>query len=119
MLKTAIAPLSPEEREQYWPALPLDEWQDTYRTVHMWLQIVGKIQLALNPYLNHWWQIALYLTPRGLTTGPIPSGRDTFELSFDFIDHKLLLVTSQGVRREMPLIPRSVADFYHELMALL
>lgn len=73
----------------------------------------------LHPYINHWWQTALYVTARGMTTGPIPSGRTTFEIAFDFIDHQLFLFTSQGVMRAMPLIPRSVADFYHEFMALL
>ena len=119
MTRTTLPPLSEAEREQIWPALPLEEWQDTYRTLHMWMQIVGKVKLALHPYINHWWQTALYVTARGMTTGPIPSGRNTFEITFDFIDHQLFLFTSTGVIRAMPLIPRSVADFYHEFMALL
>jgi hypothetical protein len=119
MTKTPLPPLSQAEREQLWPALPLEEWQETYRTVHMWMQIVGKVKLELHPYINHWWQTALYVTARGMTTGPIPSGRTTFEIAFDFIDHQLFLFTSNGVMRAMPLIPRSVADFYHEFMALL
>jgi hypothetical protein len=97
----------------------LEEWQETYRTVHMWMQVVGKVKLELHPYINHWWHTALYVTARGMTTGPIPSGRNTFEIAFDFIDHQLFLFTSTGVMRAMPLIPRSVADFYHEFMALL
>lgn len=119
MTKTPLPPLSQAEREQLWPALPLEAWQETYRTLHMWMQIVGKVKLELHPHINHWWQTALYITARGMTTGPIPSGRTTFEITFDFIDHQLFLFTSQGVMRAMPLLPRSVADFYHELMALL
>jgi hypothetical protein len=119
MSKTALPSLSQAEREHLWPALPLSEWQETYRTVHMWMQIVGKVKLELHPYINHWWQTAFYITTRGMTTGPIPFGRTTFEITFDFIDHQLFLLTSQGIMRAMPLIPRSVADFYHELMALL
>ena len=119
MTRTTLPPLSQTEREQLWPALPLEEWQDTYRTVHMWMQIVGKVKLELHPYINHWWHTALYVTARGMTTGPIPSGRNTFEITFDFIDHQLFLFTSTGVTRAMPLIPRAVADFYHEFMALL
>ncbi len=119
MTRTILPPLSQAEREQLWPALPLEEWQDTYRTLHMWMQIVGKVKLELHPYINHWWHTALYVTSRGMTTGPIPSGRDTFEITFDFIDHQLFLLTSKGITRTMPLIPRSVADFYHEFMGLL
>jgi Family of unknown function (DUF5996) len=119
MTRIILPPLSQAEREQLWPALPLDEWQDTYRTVHMWTQIVGKVKLALHPPVNHWWHTALLVTPRGLTTGPIPYERTTFEVTFDFIDHQLLLLTSKGAMRAMPLIPRSVADFYREFMALL
>ena len=119
MSKTTLPSLSQAEREQLWPALPLEDWQDTYRTVHMWMQIVGKVKLELHPYINHWWHTALYVTARGMTTGPIPFGRNTFEVSFDFIDHQLLLFTNNGVVRAMPLIPRSVADFYHEFMELL
>jgi hypothetical protein len=119
MLRTTLPPLSHDEREQLWPALPLAAWQDTYRTLHMWMQIVGKIKLELHPYVNHWWQTAFYVTARGMTTGPIPARRNTFEITFDFIDHQLLLSTSNGAVCAMPLFPRSVADFYHELMALL
>ncbi|MBA2391744.1 MAG: hypothetical protein H0V70_03235 [Ktedonobacteraceae bacterium] len=119
MTETTLPPLTQAEREQLWPALPLKEWQDTYRTVHMWTQIVGKVKLELHPYINHWWHTTLLVTPRGLTTGSIPYGRNTFEINFDFIDHQLFLLTSQGAIRSMPLIPRSVADFYREFMALL
>jgi hypothetical protein len=119
MTKKTLPPLTQAEREQFWPALPLKDWQDTYRTVHMWMQIVGKVKLELHPYINHWWQTALYVTPRGMTTGPIPFGRTTFEITFDFIDHQLFLFTSSGGVRSMPLFPRTVADFYRECMALL
>jgi Family of unknown function (DUF5996) len=74
-----------------------------------WMQIVGKVKLKLHPHINHWWQTALYVTARGMTTGLIPSGRNTFEIAFDFIDHRLLLFTSTGIMRAMPLLPRSYA----------
>ena len=85
----------------------------------MWTQIVGKIRLALSPMVNHWWQVTLYVTPRGLSTSPIPYGIRTFEIQFDFIDHKLAVHCSDGQIRYMELHPRSVADFYRELMSVL
>jgi Family of unknown function (DUF5996) len=106
-------------RDTIWPALPLAAWQDTYATVHMWTQIVGKVRLALSPPLNHWWQVTLYVTPRGLTTSSIPYGTRTFEVAFDFLDHTLWIRSSDGARRAMGLYPRSVADFYREFMSLL
>jgi len=102
-----------------WPALPYEEWRDTYETLHMWTQIVGKIRLALSPMVNHWWHVTLYVTPRGLTTSPIPYGNRTFEIDFDFIDHTLAVQTSDGQVRYVGLHPRTVADFYRELMAVL
>src|SRR6476469_2439260 len=102
-----------------WPALPLNEWQDTYATLHMWTQIVGKTRLALAPMENHWWQIALYVTPRGLTTSAMPYGERTFSVDFDFIDHALVVQTSDGATRELALVARSVADFDAEYMAVL
>ena len=102
-----------------WPALPLAEWQDTLATLHMWTQIVGKTRLALAPMENHWWQIALYLTPRGLTTSSIPHGERTFAVDFDFLEHALWVSASDGVTRRLALAPRSVADFYGEYMAVL
>jgi hypothetical protein len=102
-----------------WPRLPLDGWQPTYATLHMWTQIVGKTRLALAPMTNHWWQAALYVTARGLSTSPMPSGTRAFEAEFDFFDHLLVLRTSDGATRTLPLGPRSVADFYREYMALL
>ncbi len=102
-----------------WPSLAYDEWKDTYETLHMWTQVVGKIRLALSPAVNHWWHVTLYVTPRGLTTSPVPYGTITFEILFDFIDHNLIVHTSDGATRHMGLYPRSVADFYHELMSIM
>jgi uncharacterized protein DUF5996 len=102
-----------------WPELPLAEWQDTYATLHMWTQIVGKTRLALAPMQNHWWQVALYLTPRGLTTSAIPFNQRTFAVDFDFIDHLLWLRVSDGATRQLKLAARSVADFYAQYMAAL
>jgi hypothetical protein len=102
-----------------WPELPRGSWRDTYATLHMWAQIVGKTRLALAPPENHWWQVAQYVTSRGLTTSPMPSGDRTFEVEFDFIDHKLTVATSDGARGALPLIPRSVAEFYAEYLKLL
>jgi hypothetical protein len=102
-----------------WPSLPLAEWQDTYATLHMWTQIVGKIRLARTPAMNHWWQVTLYVTSRGLTTSPIPDGSRTFQIDFDFIDHRLAIQASDGGTRTLPLAPRSVAAFYRALMAAL
>lgn len=106
-------------RDEVWPALPLTEWQSTYQTLHMWTQIVGKVQLALNPPVNHWWAVTLHVTPRGLTTTSIPYGTRMFDIAFDFIDHALWVRTSSGASRRMALYPRSVADFYREFMASL
>jgi Family of unknown function (DUF5996) len=102
-----------------WPALPQAAWQDTYATLHMWTQIVGKVRLALSPPLNHWWATTLYVNPRGVTTSSIPYGTRTFEVAFDFLDHTLWIQSSDVARRAMGLYPRSVADFYREFMALL
>lgn len=102
-----------------WPTLPVKEWQDTYATLHMWSQIVGKIRLTLTPLENHWWNSVLYVTSRGLTTSPVPYGIRTFEIDFDFIDHRLVIQTSEGEIKSLALEPRSVADFYRELMETL
>jgi hypothetical protein len=102
-----------------WPALPLDEWQATYDTLHLWTQVVGKTRLALAPMQNHWWQVVLYVTSRGLGTSAIPFGERTFEIDFDFIAHQLVVRTGEGETRTMPLAPRPVADFYREYLALL
>src|SRR5712692_1424530 len=102
-----------------WPALPLESWKDTYATLHMWAQIVGKVRLALTPLVNHWWNVPLYVTARGLTTSAIPYGRGVFKIQFDFIDHILALQTNDGLINTLPLAPRSVAEFYREFLALL
>ena len=99
-----------------WPELPLSAWKDTYATLHLWTQIVGKIRLAQTPWLNQSWHVALYVTPRGLTTSLIPYGDRSFQLDFDFIDHVLLVSTSDGQKKEIGLYPRTVADFYADVM---
>ena len=105
--------------QEAWPPLPYEAWKDTCATVHMWTQIVGKLRLAQTPWLNHSWHVTLYVTSRGLTTSPIPHGARTFDATFDFIDHVLRVETNDGARHEVALRPRSVADFYREMMATL
>jgi hypothetical protein len=102
-----------------WPALPYDAWKDTYATLHMWTQVVGKVALAQAAPINHSWGIALHLTARGLQTGVLPHGDRTFAMRFDFIDHVLVIEASDGARRTIPLAPRSVADFYAAVMQTL
>jgi hypothetical protein len=104
---------------QPWPALPYGDWKETAATLHMWTQIVGKIRLARTPWLNHSWQVALYLTARGLTTSPIPFGDRVAQIDFDFIDHLLWVSVADGRRRSIALEPRTVADFYAATMATL
>ncbi len=99
-----------------WPDLPLAEWSETYATLHMWFQIVGKIRFTQCPWLNHSWHAALYVTARGLTTALIPYGTRNFQIDFDFVDHKLTLKTSDGGNAGFALDPQSVADFYARLM---
>jgi hypothetical protein len=107
------------DRGAAWPELPYAAWKDTHATLHLWTQIVGKIRLAQTPWLNHSWHVVLYVTPRGLTTSPIPYGNRTFELEFDFLDHKLRASASDGGQKEIGLFPRSVADFYAEIVRVL
>jgi len=102
-----------------WPELPLKSWEDTYRTLHMWSQIVGKVRLALSPRTNHWWEVPLYVNSVGLTTSPIPYHGGVFEIEFDFIHHKLVIQTSHATSKTLALAPRSVADFYREFMEAL
>lgn len=102
-----------------WPNLPLEAWQDTYATLHMWTQIVGKIRLTLAPKVNHWWHCALHLSPVGLTTTPMPYHGKLLEIEFDLNEHKLIIRTSDHVKRTIELAPRSVADFYEEVMSTL
>jgi hypothetical protein len=102
-----------------WPVLILEEWQDTYATLHMWTQIVGKIRLATTPLINHWWNVPLYVSARGLTTSAMPYQDRVFEIEFDFIDHSLIIECSDGTTKILTLRPQSVADFYERLMAAL
>ena len=102
-----------------WPVLAHDEWRDTQATLHRWTQIVGKIRLVQTPWVNHSWHVPLYLTARGLTTTPMPHGSRTFEIAFDFIDHRLRIDTSDGRTETLELAPRAVADFYQDLFARL
>jgi len=101
---------------QAWPSLPLEAWSETYATLHMWTQIVGKIRLAQTPWVNHGWHCTLYVTARGLTTSPVPHGNRTFQIDFDFIGHRLAVLSSDGLAGGFPLEPQSVATFYKRLM---
>jgi hypothetical protein len=103
--------------ERAWPALPLSEWQETYDTLHMWTQIVGKVRMQLTPMQVHWWNVALYVTARGLTTSPIPYGDSAFEVRFNFLEHRLEIETADGASRALKLEPKSVARFYHEFLS--
>jgi hypothetical protein len=103
-------------RSELWPALPLSEWQDTYTTLHMWTQIMGKIRMTLSAPLNHWWHVTLYVSATGLRTGPIPYPGGVFELSFNFLKHELDIVTSEGGAVTLPLRAESVAAFYTATM---
>ena len=102
-----------------WPPLPYEEWKDTYATLHMWTQMVGKIALAHAAPLNHCWAVALLFNARGLQTHLLWHERRSFTISFDFVDHQLVIETSDGARRALPLAPRSVAAFYQELITTL
>ena len=100
-----------------WPTLAFDAWHETQATLHLWTQIVGKIRLAQSPWINHSWHVTLYLTSRGLTTGPVPHGNRTFQIDFDFIGHELTIRSTDGGNGRIPLRPQSVATFYASLMA--
>src|SRR5437870_13388047 len=102
-----------------WPDLPYDAWKDTYATLHMWMQIVGKVALAQAAPLNHSWGIALQVTARGLSTRTLPHGTRSFTIEFDFIDHQLLIRASDGASRAVPLVPQTVASFYRTVMTRL
>lgn len=106
-------------RDEAWPALPLNEWIDTYATLHRWTQIVGKVRLTQSAWINHAWHVTLYVTARGLTTSAIPHENKSFEMEFDFIDHQLAIRTSDNQKRNIPLRPKSVATFYREVMSTL
>jgi hypothetical protein len=116
---TSRPAISGSSKDNAWPALPLAEWNDTRATLHMWTQVVGKLRLVLSPHLNHWWEVPLYVSARGLATSPIPYRFGILDVEFDFIDHVLRIVTSRGETKTIQLAPRSVADFYHEFMATL
>src|SRR5947209_20345507 len=107
------------QRTNTWPSLRLDDWIPTRDTLHMWTQIVGKVRLAHLPLVNHWWQVTLYVTPRGLTTLPIPYGGEVFDIELDFIDHQLLIRSSTGAIRTVALEPKSVGEFYSQTMQAL
>jgi hypothetical protein len=99
-----------------WPDLPLSDWSDTCETLHRWTQIVGKVRMTLTPLVNHWWNVTLYVTSRGLATSPIPYGARTFDVTFDFCEHRLLIACSDSRTESLPLAPMSVMDFYREFM---
>ncbi|WP_433030652.1 DUF5996 family protein [Actinomycetospora sp. CA-053990] len=104
---------------ELWPALRVADWADTRDTLHMWTQIVGKIRMASEPMINHWWQVPLYVSARGLTTSSMPYAHGAFDMEFDFVEHRLDLRASTGGQRSVPLASRPVADFYAETMAAL
>ena len=115
---------APELKDQQdstepWPELPLGAWRETYATLHMWMQIVGKVRMALTPLVNHWWNVPLYVTSRGLGTGAMPCGDREIDITFDFIEHALVVTCSDGARAALPLVPKAVADFYDQVMKLL
>ena len=114
-----MSQLPPADQPECWPALPLDSWKDTYATLHMWTQIVGKVRMCLTPLMNHWWNVPLYVTARGLTTSRMSYGERSLEIWFDFRQHQLIVDTSDGVRKMLQLAPRSVAEFYRELFEML
>jgi hypothetical protein len=104
---------------ELWPALPWEEWEQTATTLHMWMQIVGKTRLALTPLVNHWWNVPLYVTPRGLSTSSIPYDDDLVDIEFDFIEHRLHIRMTSGESKSIALRPQSVASFYGEYLDLL
>ncbi len=108
-----------KNHDELWPALPWEAWQETCATMHMWSQVIGKIRLALAPMVNHWWQVPLYLTPRGLTTSPMPYKSRIFQMDFDFLDHELQISTDWGNKLAFTLKGKSVASFYGETISAL
>lgn len=108
------------EKADIFPPLPLDEWKKTKQTLHLFVQIVGKIRMALMPKQNHWWHVPLYVSTRGLTTDSIPLGRRRFEITFDFTDHKLHIIASEGAQKSFPLEDGlTIASFYRQLFSIL
>jgi hypothetical protein len=116
---SADAPPLMSPHTDAWPDLPLAEWRETYTTLHMWAQIVGKVRLVQTPWINHSWHVTLYVTARGLTTSPIPHGVRSFTVEFDFVDHHLAIRSSDGGARDVPLEPQTVATFYTRVMGAL
>jgi hypothetical protein len=106
-------------RTHDWPSLTVDEWTATRSTVHMWVQIVGKIRMAHMPLLNHWWQVTLYVSPRGLTTGAVPYRDAVFDMEFDFVNQILAIRKSDGDQEAVPLAAKPVAEFYGETLSAL
>jgi hypothetical protein len=117
MMPPERAPEGSSTDLEKWPSLPLEAWSETFATLHMWLQIAGKIRLVQSPWINHAWHAAFYVTARGLTTSPIPHDAGTFQIDFDFVDHRLIVRSSSGAAGVLPLEPQSVAAFYKRLMA--
>lgn len=115
--RSAQQPSQSRTVAELWPTLPLAEWEDTCHTLHMWTQIVGKVRLGLAPLQNHWWNSAVYVNTRGLTTSPIPYQGEAFEIQFDFVDHRLEILTSFGRHQVLALEPKTVAAFYREFLA--
>jgi hypothetical protein len=110
-------PPTPAPTQGPWPSLPLEDWAETYATLHLWTQIVGKVRLAQSPWINHAWHVTLYVTARGLTTSPVPYGDRTFQIDFDFIAQRVVIEASDGGTGGFALEPQSVAEFYARLMA--
>src|SRR3954454_6294889 len=109
-------PLTADSASEAWPRLDFADWSDTCATLHLWTQVVGKIRLKLAPMVNHWWQVTFYVTARGLTTSAMPYRQHFLQIDFDFVDHQLLLRMSDGRVERCPLAPRSVADFYRDVV---
>src|SRR3984957_19941088 len=118
-LRFSMKSAANSSKQAAWPELPLAAWQETYATLHMWTQIVGKVRLVLTPLVNHWWEVPFYVSARGLTTSAIPYHDGIFEVEFDFLHHNLIVQTSQGGSKTIALAPRPVADFYKEFMGTL
>jgi hypothetical protein len=108
-----------DDRSARWPDLTLSGWSDTKDTIHLWTQIVGKVRMAFEPRTNHWWEVPLYVSARGLTTSLVPGPAGGFDAELDFVDHELVVRTTSGERRVVPLVPRSIADFYGEVTDVL
>src|SRR2546430_17149569 len=106
------------DQPECWPALPLDSWKETYATLHMWTQIVGKVRLRLTPLVNHWWNVPLYVTARGLTTTRIPYGRGAVGLRVDFIRDPLFVGTDDRLGEKLPLEPRADPQVYEPIMGM-